>query len=176
MIYRYYKELDEIFSDLVIRINAENRLDEKVEKILFESGPENWEKALRNICSGMADYLQEVGIDLLKVFIYCDILAISDSERVLRIAEKLGNEIQSPLLYLVKRMTEYLTDVQKKKKLKPVKNIKQIMEFFVASYHGIETGYVLAESYKAEHIRGNYKPAEMFSCLAESMILMMGGR
>jgi hypothetical protein len=49
------------------------------------------------------------------------------------------------------------------------------MEFFIASFHGIETGYVLAENYKAEHIRGNYKPDDMLSCLADSMVLMMGG-
>lgn len=176
VIYRYYKDLDEVLSDLVIRINTENRLDGKVEKILSDAGIDNWEKGIRDICSGMADYLQEVGFDLLKVTIYCDVLAMSDPERVLRIAEKLGNDVQSPLLYLVNRLSEYLTEAVKKNKLKPVKSIKEIMEFFIASYHGIQTGYVLTESYKAEHIRGNYKPTEMFSCLAESMILMMGGR
>lgn len=161
---------------MVIRINIENRLDGKVEKILSDAGTGNWEKGIRNICSGLADYLQKVGFDLLKVSIYCDVLAMSDPERVFKIAEKLGNNVQSPLLYLVNRLSEYLAEVQKKNKLKPVKSIKEIMEFFIASYHGIQTGYVLTESYKAEHLRGNYKPTEMFSCLAESMILMMGGK
>ena len=175
VIYRYYKDLDEILSDMVIRINTENRMDEKVEKIFSEAETENGEKGIRNICSSLSDYLQKVGFDLLKVSIYCDVLAMSDPERVLKMAEKLGNNVQSPLLYLTNRLSEYLTDAIKKNKLKPVKSIKDIMEFFIASYHGIETGYVLAESYKAEHIRGNYKPDDMLSCLAESMILMMGG-
>ena len=175
VIYRYYKDLDEILSDMVIRINTENRMDEKVEKILSEAGTENWEKGIRNICSSLSDYLQKVGIDLLKVSIYCDVLAMSDPERVLKMAEKLGNNVQSPLLYLTNRLSEYLTEAIKENKLKPVKSIKDIMEFFIASYHGIETGYVLAESYKAEHIRGYYKPDDMLSCLADSMVLMMGG-
>ncbi len=175
VIYRYYKDLDEILSDMVIRINTENRMDEKVEKILSEAGTENWEMGIRNICSSLSDYLQKVGIDLLKVSIYCDVLAMSDSERVLKMAEKLGNNVQSPLLYLTNRLSEYLMEAIKKNKLKPVKSIKDIMEFFIASYHGIETGYVLAENYKAEHIRGNYKPDDMLSCLADSMVLMMGG-
>ena len=176
VIYKYYKDLDEILSDMVIRINTENRLDGEVEKILSEAGTENWETGVRKICSGLSDYLQKVGIDLLKVSIYCDVLAMSDPERVLKMAEKLGNNVQSPLLYLTNRLSEYLTEVMKKNKLKPVKSIKEILEFFIASYHGIETGYVLSESYKAEQLRGNYKTDEMLSCLAESMIFMMGGR
>ncbi len=176
VIYRYYKDLDEILRDMVIRINTENRMDKKVEKILSEAGTENWEKGVRNICSGLSDYIQKVGFDLLKVSIYCDVLAMSDPERVFNMAEKLGNNEQSPLLYLTNRLSEYLTEVMKKNKLKPVKSIKEIMEFFIASYHGIETGYVLTESYKAEQLRGDYKPDELFSCLAESVIFMMGGR
>ena len=176
VIYRYYKDLDEVMSDLVITINTENRVDESVEKILTDAGLKNWESAIRNICSMMADYLQKVGFDLLKVSIYCDVLAMSDPERVLRIAEKLGGDAQSPLLYLVNALSDYLASVIKDNKLKTVKPLNEIMEFFIASYHGIQTGYVLTESYKAEHIRGRYKPTEMFSCLAESMILMLGGR
>lgn len=175
VIYRYYKDLDEILSDMVIRINIENRMDEKVEKILSEAGTENWEKGIRNICSSLSDYLQKVGIDLLKVSIYCDVLAMSDPERVLKMAEKLGNKVQSPLLYLTNRLSVYLTEAIKKNKLKPLKSIKDIMEFFIVSYHGIETGYVLADNYKAEHIRGNYKTDDMLSCLADSIVLMMGG-
>ncbi|MCR5153458.1 MAG: TetR/AcrR family transcriptional regulator [Lachnospiraceae bacterium] len=34
VIYRYYKYLDEILSDMVIRINTDNRVDKMVEKIL----------------------------------------------------------------------------------------------------------------------------------------------
>ncbi len=173
--YRYYKYLDEILSDMVIRINTDNRVDKMVEKILSEAGTDNWKMGVRNICSGLSDYLQKVGFDILKVSIYCDVLAMSDPERVLKMAENLGNNVQSPLLYLTNRMNEYLNEVMEKNKLKPVKSIKEIMEFFIISYHGIETGYVLAENYKAEHLRGNYKPDEMFSCLAESIIFMMGG-
>jgi predicted amino acid dehydrogenase len=46
----------------------------------------------------------------------------------------------------------------------------------VAAYHGIQTGYVLSNCYHAEQVIGKYKPKEMFSCLAESVILMINGK
>lgn len=176
VVYRYYKDLDEVLSDLVITINKENRVDEEIEKILSEAGTKNWESAIRNICSMSAAYMQKVGIDLLKVSIYCDVLAMSDPERVMRVTEKLGGNTESPLMYLVNALSVYLAKVIKTNKMKPVKSMDEIMQFFVAAFHGIQTGYVITESYTAEHISGRYKPSEMFSCLAESMILMLGGK
>ena len=175
VIYRYYKDLDEVLRDLVITINTENRIDDQVKSILDNAGTENWEDVIRGICSMSAEYLQKVGFDVLKVSIYCDVLAMSDPERVMRVAAKLGNEAESPLLYLVSALSEYLGKVIKVNKLKSVKSLEEIMDFFIAAFHGIQTGYVLTESYKAEHINGRYKPDQMFSCLAESMIHMLGG-
>ena len=176
VIYRYYKDLDEVFKDLVITINSENKIDDRLNDILAKSDIKDWEKTIYKICGMLADYMKEVGIDLLKVSIYGDMLAMSDPERAMKISSRLGKDEQSPLLYATFVMTEYLTKVIKQNKLKPVVSVDEIIQFFIVNYHGIQSGYVLTECFKVEHVEGKYKPEDMFRNLATSVVLMMGGK
>lgn len=176
VIYRYYKDLDEVFKDLVITINSENKIDDRLNEILAKSDVKDWEKTICEICGMLADYMKEVGTDLLKVSIYGDVLAMSDPERAMRISSRLGKDEQSPLLYATAAMTEYLTKVVKKNKLKPAATVDEIIQFFIVNYHGIQSGYVLAECFKVEHVAGRYRPEDMFRNLATSVVLMMGGK
>ena len=174
-IYRYYKNVDEILHDLVVTVNSENRIDDKLNKILKNADMKHWEKAIRQTCDMLAKQMKEVGIDLLKLSIYTDMLAMSDPERAAYIAEKLGKEEQSPLIYLVAAMSEFLKRVIKENKLKPGRSVDEIIQFIIVGYYGISNGYVLSECFKADQISGKYKPEQMFSCLADSVIAMMKG-
>ena len=175
VIYRYYKDLDEVLTDLVIRINSENRIDEDLNAILDREGTKNWETAVRRVCDLLADSMKRVGRDMMKLSLYCDHLAMSDPERVNRIAVNLGKDGQSPLVYLVASMDKYLRDVIKKEKLHPVKSVDEILQFIMVSFQGIQSGYVLSACFDEEQVKGKYLPEEMFSCLAESVILMIKG-
>ena len=101
---------------------------------------------------------------------------MSDPERVKRIAKRIGEDNQSPLIEVVTAMYGFLTNLIQDKRFKPIKSVDEIIEFLIATYQGIQIGYVLSESYDADELRGKYDPCKMFSCIAESIILMMGGR
>ena len=176
VIYRYYKDLDEVFKDLVITINSENKINDRLDEILSKADIREWEQTIYDICRMLADYTKEVGTDLLKVSIYGDMLAMSDPERAMKIAQRLGKDEQSPLLYATEAMTAFLTKVIKQNKLKPAVPVDQIIQFFIVNYHGIQSGYVLTECFKAEHIEGKYKIDDMYRNLATSVVLMMGGK
>ena len=105
-----------------------------------------------------------------------DLLAMSDPERALRIAERLGKEDQSPLVYLVTTLTKYLKKVIKANDLKPSRSVDEMMQFVIVTYQGIQSGFVLAECFKTPQLNNKYKPKKMFSCLAESLICMMEGK
>ena len=174
VVYRYYKDLDEVLTDMVATINSEHRIDDRVDKILKEA--KNYDKAIHKVCEMLADYMKEVGVDLMRVSIYCDVLAMSEPERVMKVAEKMQSEAQSPLAYLVVALSKYMADEVKENGLKPVKTIDEIMQFFVASLEGIQMRFVLTESLKIEGIEGRYQTGDMFACLADSVVLMMEGR
>ena len=176
VIYRYYKDLDEVFKDLIITINSENKIDDRLNEKLAKSDIKDWEKTIYDICAMLADYMKEVGTDMLKVSIYGDMLAMSDPERAMRIAKRLGKDEQSPLLYATEAMTAFLTKIVKENNLKPATTVDQIIQFFIVNYHGIQSGYVLTECFKVEHVEGKYKPEDMYRNLATSVVLMMGGK
>lgn len=176
VIYRYYKDLDEVFKDLIITINSENRIDDRLEEILAGSDIRHWEKTVYEICGMLADYMKEVGTDMLKVSIYGDMLAMSDPERAMRISSRLGKDELSPLLYATQAMSEYLERVVKENNLRPATSVDEIIQFFIVNYHGIQSGYVLSECFKVEHIEGKYKPEDMYRNLATSAVLMLGGK
>lgn len=176
VIYRYYKDLDEVFKDLVITINSENKIDDRLDEILAKADIKNWEQTIYDICQMLADYMKEVGTDLLKVSIYGDMLAMTDPERAMNIARRLNKDEQSPLLYATEAMTEFLNKVVKENRLEPTTQVDQIIQYFIVNYHGIQSGYVLTECFKAEHIEGKYKIDDMYRNLATSVVLMMGGK
>ncbi|MBO4242880.1 MAG: TetR/AcrR family transcriptional regulator [Clostridiales bacterium] len=172
VVYQYYSDLDEVLADLVVKINREHRIDDRIDKILKKAG-DDLGSAIRKICSMLSDYMQEVGVDLMRVSIYCDVLAMSEPERVLKVAGKINSEGGSPLIYLVTSLTSYLTDIVQRKGLTPVRSIDEILQFFIASFQGIQMGYVLTESLKIEGIEGRYKTDDMFAALADSVVLML---
>ena len=175
VVYKYYKDLDEVLCDLVITINSKNKIDDKLEGILSEAKSKEWQDVIREICNMMAKQLLSTDMDVLKISLYSDMLAMSDPERVSRIAARIGEDNQSPLLVVVTSMYGFLSELVQVKNLKPTKSIDEIIEFIIATYHGIQTGYVLSASYDAGQLRGKYDPGKMFSCLAESIIIMTGG-
>ncbi len=178
LIYKYYKDLDEVLRDLVIKINLQNKLDEKLDAIIEsnESKISRWKSVIREICGMLSQQMIDSGTDVIKISLYSDMLAMSEPERVSRIAKKLDVDTQSPLLYLAQVMEQYLKKILSVKKLRPVKTVDQIIQFIIISYHGIQTGFVLSECYGANHLKNKYKPKEMFDCLADSIIAMMGGK
>ena len=175
-IYRYYKDLDEVLKDLVITINSQNKIDDRLDEILSKADPGKWEKTIYDICDMLAKYMSEVGTDLLKVSIYSDMMAMADPERAMNIAQRLDKDEQSPLLYATTATERFLKEVISKNKLKPVSSVDEMIQFMIVTYHGIQTGYVLTDCFKAPHIEGKYKPDDMFRNLARSVILMMGGK
>ncbi len=175
VIYRYYSELDEVLQDLVIRINRSNRIDERLMEILDRYKIGEWKRTVKEVCGLLASYLEETEIDILKLSIYSDVLAMNDPKRVMRIASRLDKDDRSPLLILEMMMRKFLERVVHEEKLHPIRSTDEILQFMIVTFHGIQTGYVLSNCYQTEHITERYKPAPMFDCLADSVIYMMGG-
>ena len=176
VIYKYYKELDEIIRDLVITINERNKIDDRLDSILNNSELRDWKNTVIAVFKMLAAYITKAGVDMLKLYISSDLLAMSDPERALRIEERLGKEDQSPLVYLITALAKYLKKVIKANDLKPSRSVDEMMQFVIVTYQGIQSGFVLAECFKTPQLSNKYKPKKMFSCLAESVICMMEGK
>ena len=176
VIYKYYSDLDEVLRDLVITINSENRIDSRLDAILKSAETDkskSWKDIIREICNMLSEQMTEIGTDIIKISLYSDMLAMSEPERVNRITKNLDKDAQSPLLYLITVLENYLKNIIKQESLKPAKTVDEILQFIIVTYHGIQTGYVLSKNYDSKQLQGQYQPKQMFSCLAEGIISML---
>ena len=79
VIYRYYKDLDEVLRDRVFSLNSEYRIDSKLDEIL-SSGTDSWEEKTAAVCSLLAEQMTSVGVDIMKISLYCDRFAGKNDE------------------------------------------------------------------------------------------------
>ena len=176
VVYRYYSDLDDILVDLVIRINTEHRIDDRVEKILAEAGSD-YNSAVRKICLMLADYLEEIGPDLIRLTLYCDMLAMSDYDRFVKIGDKVAAAVPSPLAYVTQRLENYLNNFfHMHTCTPPTHDMRQVMLFFTMTYQGIQTAFVLDEQLKSHGRPGAVNTRLMFIELADAITLMLGRR
>ena len=175
VIYKYYKDLDEVIRDLLIRINKSSLFNEDADKIFDECGTGKWESAIRRLCDLLADNMIKTGIDILKISLYSNIFAISEPERAKKIAQRLGEDNLSPLLYVITSLNNYLTQVIKEKKIHPSHSVNDIIQFIVVYYGGVENSYVFSECYNSDDPMNKYDPKKMFSLMGDSVILMLKG-
>ncbi|MBR1797774.1 MAG: TetR/AcrR family transcriptional regulator [Clostridiales bacterium] len=173
VIYRYYQNLDEVLLDILLRINQSNNLNERFLRLTHEE--EEWKAVIRQTCKMLSDMIVSAGTDTLKIAAYADTFAVSDPERVLKISERLNKKAINPIISLEALMNEYLKEIIEKESLQPTLSLDNIMQFMSASARGIQTDYLLSESFGSENYKNRYNPEDMFSCLAESLIIMLGG-
>ena len=174
-IYKYYKNLDEVVADLLIRINVTYSFDDALNEIFDECGTDEWQTAVREICDLFAKQMVKAGPELLKISLYSQVFAVSDPKRAKQIAVKIGNESISPLQSAVDMLRPYLEKVIRLKKLRPTRSVDELIHFIIAYYSGVESAYVFSDSFYPESARDNASPENMFSCLADALILMLKG-
>ena len=169
-IYKYYRDLDEVISDLMLRINREYSFDDDLQKIIRKNGTAEWETAIREICAMLAEHMVNMGTDLVKISLYCEVFAVSEPERTRQIAEKIGEESISPLLDSINTVRTYLDEVIKINRLQPARTADEIINFIMTYYSGVENSYVLGDP----DTQKNGLPGELFSVLADALIPMLG--
>ena len=175
VIYKYYKDLDEVIRDLLIRINKSNLFNKDVDKIFDECGTDEWIAAIHRLCDLLADNMIKAGIDVIKISLYSSVFAVSEPERAKKIAERLGDDGLSPLLYVITALNAYLTKVIKEKKLHPSHSVYDIIQFIIVYYGGVENSYVFSECYNSDDPLNKYDPKKMFSLMGDSVISMLKG-
>ncbi len=173
-IYKYYRDLDEVISDLMLRINREYSFDDDLQKIIRKNGTGEWETAIREICSMLAEHMLNMGTDLVKISLYCAVFAVSEPERTKQIAEKIGEESVGPLLCSISTVRTYLDEVIKINRLQPARNTDEIISFIMTYYSGVENSYVLSDASGDPDTQKNGLPGELFSVLADALIPMLG--
>ncbi len=171
-IYRFYKNLDEILSDMITRMRVDYNFIDSMEGVL-KNLDASFEEVTYKICDILAEIMEDHLLDIQKINFDLTVLAINEPERAAAIIK--GAEGRGNFEYLATVMMPILVEACKRDKLKPVAKPKDILKYISASYTGIEMNCILSACYGNGMANVDCKPRELFKVLAKTIILLFGG-
>ena len=171
-IYRFYKDLEEILSDVIAGMRMNYNIIDEMEQLFDASDEMSFEEGVHKIFDILADVMEKHLMDIQKINFDLTVLAINEPER----AEKIlgGIKGKSSLGYLSTVALPNLFKESKKRKYKLKDKPENIANFISAAYTGIEMNCILTACYKAP-MGARCKPRPLFDTLARSIIYLCGG-
>ena len=172
-IYRFYRNLDEILSDMITRMRGEYNFVDSLEEVTGNKKL-SFEETTYRICDILRDIMEKHLMDIQKINFDLTVLAINDPERAAAIIA--GARGRGNFAYLNKVVMPVLVEASKKNKLKPKDDPEKILKYISASYTGIEMNCILSACYGNELVNVACRPKEMFDVLAKAIICLFGGK
>ena len=171
-IYRFYKDLEEILSDVIAGMRMNYNIIDEMEQLFGVSDEMSFEEGVHKVLDILADVMEKHLMDIQKINFDLTVLAINEPER----AEKIlgGIKGKSSLGYLSTVALPNLFKESKKRKYKLRDKPENIANFISAAYTGIEMNCILTACYKAP-MGAQCKPRPLFDTLAKSIIYLCGG-
>lgn len=171
-IYRFYKDLDEILSDVIAGMREDYNIIDDLEQLFSSKEEISFEEGVYKIFDILADVMERHLLDIQKINFDLTVLAINEPER----AEKIigGIKGQSSFGYLSTVALPTMFKESKRRKYKLRDKPERIADFISAAYTGIEMNCILTACYKAP-MGTEAKPRLLFKTLAKSIIYLCGG-
>jgi AcrR family transcriptional regulator len=172
-IYRFYRNLDEILSDMITRMRGEYNFVDALEEVTGNKKL-SFEEVTYRICDILRDIMEKHLMDIQKINFDLTVLAINDPERAAAVIA--GAQGRGNFDYLGSVVMPALVKASKRNKLKPVDDPEKILRYISASYSGIEMNCILSACYSNGPMNVACKPKEMFDVLAKAIICLFGGK
>lgn len=172
-IYRFYKDLDEILSDMISGMRREYNITDKLDAAVADKKA-SFEYITRKICSILAEVMEEHLMDIQKINFDLTVLAINEPERAEKIIR--GVKGKGNMEHLATVIFPYLAIACRNSKLKPKHDPAELFQFISSAYVGIETNCILTACYGKAPLNSSCEPKAMFSILATTMIMLFGGK
>jgi AcrR family transcriptional regulator len=171
-IYRFYKDLDEILSDMITRMRRDYNFTDKLDAAVADKNA-SFEEITGRICSILADSMEEHLMDIQKINFDLTVLAINEparAEKIIRNIKGKGN-----MDHLATVIFPYLFEAADQNKLHPKHDPMQLYQFISSAYVGIEANCILTACYGKATLKADCRPREMFEVLSTTIILLFGG-
>ena len=173
-IYRFYHDIDEIFSDMIqdlrIRVNIKDEIDEILEK-KDELSPSEVTNQLFDMLSR---FMKKELMGIEKVDFEFSILAMNAPERVDKIIKNVSGE--GNMEYLTMCTMRYFTEQIQSGKIKPRVSKEELLSFISSAYSGIQMTCIVNNCYKQEDnpLTRLYQPEIQIKTLAKTVNYLIG--
>lgn len=173
-IYRFYKDIDEIFSDMILHLREKEDIKEKTDEILSKADELPAREITDLLFDMLADFMKRELMGISKIDFELSVLAMNDPERVDKILKNIpgaGN-----MEYLTMRTMEYFTKQVSLGRIRPRVSVEELLSYIVSAYTGIQTECIVNNCYRHE---GNpladlFQPEIQLKTLAKTANYLIG--
>ena len=171
-IYRFYKDIDEIFGDMLTNMRKRVTIKLELESILAKADILTPGEIVDLIFSILADNMEKELMGVQKVDFEMSVLAMNAPGRVDKIlsrAKGVGNKE-----YLMHRTSEYFGRKLTEGTFTPLIDPTDLLAYIGSAYTGIQTTCIVQHCYHKEPIDERFGPRRRFEVLARTVKHLMG--
>lgn len=172
-IYRFYKDIDDIFSDMIFKMRNSLNIKEDIDKIIENESLVSKE-VTNQLFEMLGDFMEHNLMTILKIDFELSVLAMNNPKRVEKIIKNIsgiGN-----MEYLSVRTMEYFKRQKEKGVIKPRVDEKELLSYISSAYLGIQMQCIVANCYKQINnpLSEYYSPKTQLKLLAKTVNYLLG--
>lgn len=171
-IYRFYKDIDEIFRDMLIDIRKRIPIKEKVDEI-FANIEEIPDREIAYVIFDMlAEFMEKELMGIEKIDFELSILAMNVPHRMDKILTdipSIGNKE-----YVMKRTMEHFIKKIEQGKCTPRVSGEELYSYITSAYSGVQMCCIVNNCYKQSAFSELYKPRKQFKTVAKTVNYLLG--
>lgn len=171
-IYRFYHDIDEIFSEMILQLRQAVNLKEKIDKLFQEAESLKPKEIVNQVFTIVADFLTEELMGGAKIDFELSVLAMNAPRRVEKILsdmQEIGN-----MEYIRVQTFRYFVQKEKSGELQPRIKLEEVMTFISSSVVGIQMSCIVNCCYNKMPMSEWYAPKTQFMALAKSVNYLLG--
>lgn len=171
-IYRFYKDIDEIFADMLADMRLRVTIKEQVDEILAQEEMLSAAEVTYRIFDMLADYMEAELMGIQKVDFELSVLAMNAPHRVEKILKGAGGVGNKE--HLMRRMAEFYQKKAVGGQLQAKVSPEELISYITSAYTGIQTCAIVYHCYNHNPIAQMYDVRGQHRVLAKTVNYLLG--
>lgn len=171
-IYRFYRDIDEIFADMLVAMRNKVSIKEKVDKIFAQIDEVPAHEITNRIFDMLGDFMTEELMGIEKIDFELSVLAMNAPERVEKIME--GAKGVGNMEYLMIRTSEFFKQKIKNGELHAKVDEVELLTFISSAYSGIQMNCIVNNCYRKGPMAEFYQPKVQLQTLSKTVNYLLG--
>ena len=173
-IYRFYKDIDNIFADMIRQMRERVSIKGKIDEILAQKDLLPPAEITKRLFEMLAEFMSSELMGIEKIDFELSVLAMNAPQRIEKIMKNLpetGN-----MEYLTIRTMEHYEEQRQNGKIHPRVSAEELLAFISSAYGGIQMTCIVNHCYRHERnpLAELYQPQIQLKTLAKTVNYLIG--
>lgn len=171
-IYRFYRDIDEIFADMLMYLREKMNIKLQVDEIFEQADKVSPGEITNRIFDMLAEFMTEELMGIQKIDFELNVLAMNAPERVEKILA--GTEGVGHMEYIMQRTSEFFKKKMQSGELKARVSSMELLTYISSAYSGVQMCCIVNNCYRKGPMSGFYQPKMQLRTLAKTVNYLLG--